>query len=172
MSQFKPERVTLTSGETVEVGLITWGAWCRVKERLVEILSGRVVEFARDAGAAGDFKALGEVLMAASIEKLPGLLGDLSTAIDELTDDFVRGCAANVPDNLPAVDWVRVRDAALRSNDIGALVDSEKNFLAEVAGGTMRRLNAASDSDTPDPTSLGGPDGSTHSPAPTAGAPA
>lgn len=166
MAKFTAKQIELSSGERVGVGLLKWGAWCQIKERLVELLSSRLVELARSAGAGGDLASIGKWLSNESLSVLPSLAGELMRIVDTLTEDIVRGCVAELPDDLPAVDWVLLRAEALEVNDIAALVEAEKNFLGEVVGGAAKKVGSAMQTGT---TSRGGADGNTLSPAGTDG---
>lgn len=69
--------------------------------------------------------------MGHSESMVPGLISEIMGIIDDLSSDFVEGCAA-VPVGVSALDFIALRDAAFEVTDIKGLIESEKNFLGEV----------------------------------------
>ncbi len=160
---------TLADGREVTLGPLSWPGYKQTKNRVLEVLKTMPlldeliadgVELAKTAFASGQLGnpttdpatspgsqwsdragALGEKVA----RQLPRLVDALESAIDSATPELVRGCLRTAVDesSLSAVDWLRLRQAAMEVCQLTELLDLEKNWRASAIGSLLRMVNSA-----------------------------
>lgn len=136
----------LSESLTDTLGTILGGPFAlALQERLGAYLEAR--KAAREAGQPEpQWDVEGTMQIAPLlVEQLRGevrsVCQQLLSRIDFVTEDFVRGCIAEPdfdPAKLDAFEFLELRDAAWKINDLARLVELEKNFWA----GALDKLKA------------------------------
>lgn len=162
--------VTLTNGSTVQIGWISWGVWKELKNRIISLISqtltpevtGRIVRQWEVFAAANPGESIFQLLQPQLLELVPGLAATLNAELDELTELIVRNCIIGrfPEEQLRAVDWMNLREAAAEVNDWSGMLDAEKNSVLVAFLGRGTATSAASTSSTPDGGSAGKPSSS------------
>lgn len=150
-------RRTLSTGQAVTVGQITWDGWRKIKGRMLESLSASEVSRAlssflalwkkKDDAADSespedpeDPKAGGEILSSLAnsdlAEHAPAAIQILNAALDDMTCDLFESCIEDEqPPRLAAADAMLLRDAIFAVNDFAGLLAAEKNSFAALLSG-------------------------------------
>lgn len=124
--------VPLRDGRTVTIGELRWGVYKPLKRKVADVAASRLTpEVVVDAIATA--KSDDPLHTGAQAFGVLGTL--LLEIIDELTPLIVQGCTATELDfdNLPAVDVLRLREAAATTTDLEAVLGLEGNALAAAA---------------------------------------
>jgi len=158
----KAAEINLPSGVRVGVRPVSFAAWRDIRSNLIGLLSERIigvvtavadgplmaavrrelssVEVARAGGVEVPIDTLGllrsalDELGRGTLEKIGTVLRDVAETLADLSDDFTRGCATEaISDELPAIDFMMLRDKAFEVSDPGALLEREKNFVRGVS---------------------------------------
>mgnify|MGYP001296327997 CR=1 FL=1 len=165
MAKKKAERPTtidveISTGETITVGMLDWKGYKELKPALVDTMAARAAEAFSDPAAMEGTG--GAVAMAP-------LLAGLDEALGDLPPLFVQACVED-KNSLGVVsrpiDWLRLREAAAKVNDLNEILELEGNALAAAIKAVMSRLTAVDldDGGSPSSTSLPMP---TDGPSPT-----
>lgn len=147
--------VPLSTGQTVTVGVMNWAGYVTLKNRIVSLLGGQagrmIAEFLTAEQAPKDW-------VSAATTATPLLLKLVNDAIDAATPALIM---ASTPESfrieeLGPSDILDLRAAAIEVNDVPALMEREKNFLAATFGGLLSQIPGSS---LTLPASFGGPSG-------------
>lgn len=141
--------VTLSTGQPVTLGVMTWAGYVRLKNRVVSILSGSVGNLLGDVTAGGD-----------PLGYLPRLLVAANEALTESTPELIGACVRSPletkVEDLSAHDILALRDGCGLVNDLEDLIEREKNSLQAMFGKTISLLTG---SNRTSPAPSGGPTG-------------
>ncbi len=160
MAKKKDERPTtldveISTGETITVGMLDWKGYKTIKQPIIDRMAARAAEaFSDPAVMEGTGGAAA----------MAPLLAGLDEAMSEVTPQFVDACVED-KNSLGVVkrpvDWLKLREAAAKVNDLNQILELEGNALAAAIKSVMSRLMGATDD--------GGFQLITTSPTPTAG---
>lgn len=160
MAKKKEERPTtidveISTGETITVGMMDWRGYKSLKQPVIDRMAARAAEAFSDPAVMDGTG--GAAAMAP-------MLAGLDEAMSEVTPQFVEACVED-KNSLGVVkrpvDWLKLREAAAKVNDLTAILDLEGNALAAAIKAVMSRLMGVTDD--------GGFQLNTTSPTPTAG---
>jgi hypothetical protein len=144
MAKKKAERPTtidveISSGETITVGLLDWKGYKTIKPAIIDLMAARAAEVFSDPlvleGAGG-------------AAAMAPLLAGLDAAMGEVTPQFVDACVED-KHSLGVVkrpvDWLKLREAAAKVNDLNEILELEGNALVAAITAVMSRLTGATD---------------------------
>lgn len=134
--------VTLNDGTTkVRIKKLNWKGYRAVKNRISSVLRNDLPT-KLETLALGTLASGGEVSMASLVSLAPLFVAG-AEALDEITEDLIKGCCdpAQKVDDLEAGDVLLLRDAALAENPIDKLLEQEKNCLAGLFGRLTATVN-------------------------------
>jgi len=163
MAKKKAERPTtidveISTGETITVGILDWKGYKELKPALVNTMAKKAAETFSDPSV---MEGTGGAAAMAP------LLAGLDEAMSDLTPLFVEACVED-KNSLGVVsrpiDWLRLREAAAKVNDLNEILELEGNALAAAITAVMSRLMGATDGGLQLNTSLPPP---TDGPSPT-----
>lgn len=151
-----PKIIPLSDGREIPVGPLSWRAAKHIKNALIDLL-------AQDAQRLLPLLDLVRSGQLPSHDALQQLGRFLVSAIDDLTEVFVRGCLGTTSDNPPLdfatlayADVLALSTAASELNDIEQLVLAEGNAVAgRLAKSLMSRLAPVTPAPTTPPTDTG-----------------
>lgn len=116
-----------------------WPGYVSLKNRVVGLLSSQIgplaAEFLDGVSGWNSDK---------TIQFLPRLASLLNAAVNEATPELIKACLVEpLPDldELPAIDWMTLRDACAEVNDLGGLIEREKNSLRATFGSALNLFN-------------------------------
>lgn len=112
--------VEVSTGQTIKVGVLSWGGYKKLKPKMVERLAARV----------GD--TFGNIEGKTEAEIMAPMLVALDEVLIELTEEFVASCVRDqktLNKKLRPVDWLKLRAAAAEVNDLAEILELEKNAL-------------------------------------------
>ena len=115
--------VTISSGETIVVGMLDWKGYKTLKPAIIDRMAARAAQVFSDPLAMEG--AGGAAAMAP-------LLAGLDEAMSEVTPQFVEACVED-KNSLGVVkrpvDWLKLREAAATVNDLNEILELEGNAL-------------------------------------------
>lgn len=150
-----PQRLTLRSGQQVEIRSLPWKAYLRIKSRIIDAIGGEIgkaLATVADAFATtsaensetGKNDWVGALGRSGIVERIPQLLGVVSAEVDDLIEEFVTGCCVVVSgpstatcsqlnfDDLHALDVLKLRNLILENAEVMELFETEKNCYRAV----------------------------------------
>jgi hypothetical protein len=167
MTEQRPssKTVPLQDGRLITIGRMKWQGYVRLKNRVVELLSDQVgAILAGFLTQSGDGTAW---TSDATLQALPRLLQMVNQAVNDATPELIDACVPEPLDKtaLELRDWFDLRDACAEVNDLGDLIEREKNSLRATFGTAMNLMTRSSadrspgstgTSPTPSPANSGG----------------
>lgn len=125
--------VALSTGATVDVGRLRWPGYVKLKTSLACILQGHardIQDLFKGAGGltAPDFTAIEDWA-----SRLADAIRDADAEFMAITPDLVRAClpTSETLQELPAVDWLRLREAVFEANPLKELFELEQRFFKQ-----------------------------------------
>ena len=129
-------KVKLSDGRDVEVEHLDWDGYKKLRPKL----SAKMGE----AMSSLDVENMnGAAMMAPMISILDGILG-------EFTEDFVTACVRDkksLKGITKPMDWLKLREAAAKVNNIAEVLDMEGNAIAASVRIVMSRITSLADED-------------------------
>lgn len=182
-----PQRITLRSGQIVEIRSLPWGTYKRVKSRLIDAIGGEIgkaiglVANSLESAATNGTDWIVAVARSGVADTIPQLLVIIDGEINELIEDLIEGCCRiggatgkwserDFIDftELHALDVIKLRNLLLENPELKELFDAEKNCYLG-AWKNVANLLSIGTSQTPGSDGVGGSDTSTQSPVATTG---
>lgn len=132
-----------TSLGPIKVGRITWAGYIRLKRTLSKALEGPLAKMFGDVVSSGDL-ALGA--LSGVVESLGAGLAQLDQLVTDEWPELLKGAVENCPDisSLPAVEALALRSALFEVNDLGELLDAEKNWWGGVVAKVAAKMPTTS----------------------------
>jgi hypothetical protein len=129
-------KVNLSDGRTVEVEHLDWDGYKKIRPKLSAKLG--------ESMSSIDAEALdGTAVIAPIITLLDSILG-------EFTEDFVTACVRDkksLKGITKPLDWLKLREAAAKVNNIAEVLDMEGNAIAASVRIVMSRITSLADED-------------------------
>jgi len=146
MAEERPAEVEVevSTGQTIKVGVLSWGGYKKLKPKMVERLASRVGDTFGDLEGKTEAEIMAPMLVA------------LDEVLVELTEEFVASCVRDqktLNKKLRPVDWLKLRAAAAEVNDLAEILELEKNALmasVQAAVGMMSGAIPATSDSSPD----------------------
>ena len=137
MAEERPQAVQgeVSTGQVIEIGVLDWGGYKKLKPKMVQRLASRV----------GD--TLGDLEGKSEAEIMAPMLVALDEILVDLPEEFVAACVRDkktLNKKLRPVDWLKLREAAAKVNDLAEILELEKNALmasVQAAVGMMSGVN-------------------------------
>lgn len=138
--------IELSTKQTVQTGTLRYGAYKKIKQRVIQSLATKAANILRGREVSPD--------LVSTI--LNEMAGDIATVVDELNVEFVVGCTSLKEEDLndlPVTDIQLLFDSCLEQNPLQTFMEMEKN---SPAGSLIRQLmdglsaTNAQDSGTPE----------------------
>jgi predicted house-cleaning noncanonical NTP pyrophosphatase (MazG superfamily) len=124
--------VELSDGAVVDVEHLDWAGYKKLRPKLSAKLAESMSEFDGD----------GEMTPMAMMKPIVGLLDQI---LGDFTEDFVSSCVRDkksLKNVTRPIDWLRLREAAAKVNNITEILDMEGNAIAASVRIVMTRFNA------------------------------
>jgi hypothetical protein len=144
MAKKKVERpltidVEISTGEIITVGMLDWKGYKTIKPAIIDRMAARAaMVFADPAALEGTGGAAA----------MAPLLAGLDEAMGDVTPQFVEACVED-KHSLGVVkrpvDWLKLREAAAKVNDLNEILELEGNALVAAITSVMSRLTGATD---------------------------
>ena len=129
--------VELSDGKVVDVEHLDWAGYKKLRPKLSEKLAESMADF------DGDIELSGMALMKPVVGLLDQILGDF-------TEDFVSACVRDkksLKGITRPIDWLKLREAAAKVNNIAEVLDMEGNAIAASVRIVLTRFNALAAND-------------------------
>ncbi len=129
--------VELSNGTVVDVEHLDWAGYKKLRPKLSEKMAESMSEF------DGEIEMTGMAMMTPIVSLLDKILGDF-------TEDFVSACVRDkksLKNITKPIDWLRLREAAAKVNNITEILDMEGNAIAASVRIVMTRVNALAGDD-------------------------
>ena len=129
--------VELSDGKVVDVEHLDWAGYKKLRPKLSEKLAESMSDF------DGDIELSGMALMKPVVSLLDQILGDF-------TEDFVSACVRDkksLKGITRPIDWLKLREAAAKVNNIAEVLDMEGNAIAASVRIVLTRFNALAAND-------------------------
>ena len=129
--------VELSDGKVVDVEHLDWAGYKKLRPKLSEKLAESMADF------DGDIDLNGMALMKPVVGLLDQILGDF-------TEDFVSACVRDkksLKGITRPIDWLKLREAAAKVNNIAEVLDMEGNAIAASVRIVLTRFNALAAND-------------------------
>ena len=131
--------VTLTDGRVVDVEHLDWAGYKKLRPKLSEKLADSMTAFDGDAEMT-------------SMGMMKPVIGLLDQILGDFTEDFVTACVRekkSLKNVTKPIDWLRLREAAAKVNNITEILDMEGNAIAASVRSVMTRFNTLADDGGP-----------------------
>lgn len=129
--------VELSDGSVVDVEHLDWAGYKKLRPKLSDKMAEAMSEF------DGEIEMTGMAMMRPVVSLLDKILGDF-------TEDFVSACVRDkksLKNITKPIDWLRLREAAAKVNNITEILDMEGNAIAASVRIVMTRFNALAAND-------------------------
>ena len=129
--------VTLTDGRVVDAEHLDWAGYKKLRPKLSEKLADSMTAFDGDAEMT-------------SMGMMKPVIGLLDQILGDFTEDFVTACVRekkSLKNVTKPIDWLRLREAAAKLNNITEILDLEGNAIAASVRIVMTRVNALAGDD-------------------------
>lgn len=129
--------VKLSDGSVVDVEHLDWAGYKKLRPKLSEKLGESMASFDGEA----------ELTAMAMMKPVVGLLDQI---LGDFTEEFVGACVRDkksLKGVTKPIDWLRLREAAAKVNNITEILDMEGNAIAASVRIVMERFNALAEDD-------------------------